>query len=423
MNTYAISLRLLQFSLFSLALFIPFSIAATNFAIGFAVLGWIAAAVAERRSTTHGEGAAPASPAVEGAAEPGRPLSALRDPILWAVALVALGALPSLFGSENISRAYKDWRSYWLVLFYLAVAANAINARMREPAFWTLFASTTLASLMAFVQWAGGSALLNIGAEHRVSGTLYIMTFAGILCQVIIVNVSVALRSRLGGWRFWVLSAGTLCQLTALMLTVTRGAWLALISGLVAVALLVRNRRVLVFGAVALAAIAVFSSLYSGDKIRTISISSILESGPDRNVRTRFVLWDIAWDLFERSPLTGVGMGDFTAEAEKLLADREVRTTADSHNVYLHVLATRGLVGFLPFVFFWIVLYRELFRLKNRLPRGSLDHAYVVGAIAVTVAVMVGALTENNVDDEEIFIAFMFILGLARAAQYRRRLD
>jgi hypothetical protein len=34
------------------------------------------------------------------------------------------------------------------------------------------------------------------------------------------------------------------------------------------------------------------------------------------------------------------------------------------------------------------------------------------------VAILFGALTENNIDDAEVFIAFMFVVGLARSAEY-----
>jgi O-antigen ligase len=103
------------------------------------------------------------------------------------------------------------------------------------------------------------------------------------------------------------------------------------------------------------------------------------------------------------------------------VGDRTVTTTTDTHNVYLQLLATRGIVGFLPFVFFWWVILRSLFRLRGQVPKGSLEWHYAVGAIGATVAILFGALTENNVDDEEVFIAFMFILGLARSAEYLPR--
>jgi O-antigen ligase len=161
-----------------------------------------------------------------------------------------------------------------------------------------------------------------------------------------------------------------------------------------------------------------FSFVYSSDQDRTISIVELFNAPADRNVSTRLVLWDIAWDLFLEHPLAGVGMGDYESQARAMLEGRSVRTTVDSHNAYLQILATRGLIGFVPFVIFWVILLGQLRRTTRRYARGSMEWTYAVGAIGVTVAVLFGALTELNIDDEEVFIALMFLTGLARSAMY-----
>lgn len=400
------SQRLFKFGVVSLALFIPFSIAGANWAIGFAMLGWILAIVGSRMGRT---------------TLVARP-SAARDPLLPASILLVLSAVPSMLMSENISRAGNDWASYWLLLIYFVIAYNLASVKLRTVAFWVLFVSTSISCLVAFVQRAGGIdvGFIHIGGQHRASSTLFTMTFAGILYQVIVLNLSMALRTA-WAWRTrLVLSAGIVIQLIALLITMTRGAWVGLIAGLITVCILVRNRLVLLAAAVMVVVMVLFSVKFSVDQGRTMSLSALLNSSADRNVSTRLVLWDIAWDMFKAHPILGVGMGDYSVEAEKMLKGREALTVSDSHNVFLQVLATRGLVGFLPFVLFWVVLLRTLFRSKRSFDQGSSEYHYLIGAIGVTVAVLAGALTENNIDDEEIFIAFMFLIGLARSAAVHR---
>jgi O-antigen ligase len=399
-NLDTISHRLFQFAFAALALFIPFSIAGANIAVGFGLLAWLLAIFAAWPYAAN-------APRVR------------RDPLLWASLVLVVSALPSVFNSENMSRAIKDWRSYWLLLIYFLVAVNLAARRVREPAFWALFASTTISCLVAFSQRAGGIDwwFIHLGAKHRIEGTLYTMTFAGILYQVIVLSFSVALRRGLGAVRSMVLWAGLGIQLVAIILTVTRGAWVALIAGLVAVCLLIRSKTVLILSATAVAAVVAFAFLTPQDSGRNVSPTLLLKK-IDVHAGTRLVLWDIAWELFKQNPLLGVGMGDYSEEADALVGERTVTTTTDTHNVYLQVLATRGIVGFLPFVFFWWVVLRSLFRTRRRAPKGSLEWHYAVGAIGATVAVLFGALTENNVDDEEVFIAYMFIVGLARSAEY-----
>jgi len=404
------SRRLFRFAFVSLAFFIPFSIAGENFAIGFGALAWLLYVMARRDRLYERMGRT-------------GDLDVQHDPLLLAAVLLALSALPSALLSENLSRALRDWRSYWLLFVHFLVAANIARVHSRGGAFWVLFASATASCLVAFVQRAGGvdAGFIHIGAEHRVSGTLYTMTFAGILYQLVIFFVAVALGTKLEARARFVLLAGAAIQFVTLLLTLTRGAWVALVAGLVTACLLIRNRAVAVFAVVMVVGLVAFSSFYAHDQGRTMSIPALLESSADRNVSTRLVLWDVAWDMFRDHPILGVGMGDYESEARARIGERKVRTAVDSHNVYLQVLATRGLVGFLPFVAFWVVMFRELVRAKRARPRGTVEWGYAVGAIAVTVAVLVGGLTELNIDDEEVFIAFLFLTGLARAIVFTPR--
>jgi O-antigen ligase len=401
----SVSHRLFQFSFVALALFIPFSIAGDNFAIGFGLLAWLLAAIARRKTT--------------GGVPPYKKV--VHDPLFWAAVALAASALPSMLISENLERAWKDWRSYWLLCVCFLVAANIATHRVREIAFWVLFASISISCVVAFVQRAGGLdfGFIHIGEKKRVESTLYTMTFAGILYQTILLCLSVALR-RGAAWRTrLILWAGLLVQFVAILLTVTRGAWIALFAGLAAVCLLIRNRLVLLFGIGVVAAVLVFAFANARHTDRNVS-PVLLAQKLDVHARTRLVLWDIAWDLFRDNPVLGVGMGDYSLEADKRVGDRTVTTTTDTHNVYLQVLATRGLVGFIPFVLFWFYVFRSLFRVRGESAKGTLEWHYAVGAIGAAVAILFGALTENNVDDEEVFIAFMFVLGLALSADYVR---
>jgi len=379
-----------------LALFIPFSIAGANFALGLGALAWIAHTVQHARRTR----------------------SLPRPDALWVAALLlTLSALPSALTSEDTARALKDWKSYWQLLIVFLVGAHIARVGIRERAVAVLAVSSAVACLVAFVQRAGGIHLgpIDIGAEHRVGGTLYTMTFAGVLCQLVVMNAALVARPVASRARLWLLAV-TVLQFTALMLTMTRGAWIAVFVGLITVCILLRSRALALATALALAVLTVFTFVYAKDQGRTIAVTEMATEAADRNVSTRLVLWDMSWEMFLDHPWTGVGMGDYSIEANQRLADRTVRTTVDSHNVYLQVLATRGLLGFVPFVAFWVVLVVSLAGILRRAEPGSLARAYAAGALGVVAAILAGALTENNIDDSEVFIAFMFLMGLARSA-------
>jgi O-antigen ligase len=373
-------------------LFVSFSIAGMNFALGLAALAWAMWIIGRRGARVRPDGLALASIAL------------------------ALSALPSVLMSENGPRALNDWRSYWELAICFLVGAHIARVRAREAAFWTMAAASVGACLVAFVQRAGGIDVgpLHIGSAHRVGGTMFTMTFAGILYQLVLFNAAAALSPRFARRRWWLVAILTL-EFVALLLTVTRGAWIALFAGAAMLCLLTRRRAAFVGTALALAAAVLFSFVFARDQGRTIAVTELATRPADRNVATRLVLWKISWDLFRDHPLLGVGMGDYTIEADKRLGDRKVTTTVDTHNVYLHVLATRGLLGFIPFVLYFAVLLRSLARVYSRAGPLSIERGYAAGAMAAVVAVMAGALTENNVDDSEVFMALMFLVGIARS--------
>jgi len=388
----AASTRLFQFAFLALALFIPFSIAGENIAIGFSVLAWLVWLAATRQWPR------------------------LAHPLFIASVVLTLSALPSLFMSQERHRAFVDWESYWQLLIVFMVGAHIARVGVRERSCGVLFASAAASCGVAFIQRAGGLHLgpVHIGAEHRVSSTMFTMTLAGILCQLAVFGSAVALSPRAARFRVWIAIA-VVMMFVALLLTMTRGAWIAVFAGLIAVCVLLRSRVLALATVLAIAVMVLYTHHYRNDQGRTLAVDTFATEQADRNVATRLVLWDISWKMFLDHPLLGVGMGDYSREAEKRLAERHVRTTVDSHNIYLQILATRGLVGFIPFVAYWVVLVMTLWKLARRAVKGSLARHYAIGALGATAAVLVGALTENNIDDAEVFAAFMFLAGLALA--------
>jgi O-antigen ligase len=390
--------RILDLSLFGLALMIPFSIAGMNAAILLGLIVWFVLSL--RR--------------VPGDGSLGR---ALQDPIVIAALLLALSAVPSVLMSENIDRAFLDWKSYWLIAAYALAATHIRTSGRRLAIYWTLFGSVMLTCGVALIQHFGGIDFLfiHIAHERRPSSTLYPMTLAGLLYQMILLNFSV-FAGRRRSWPTVLLAAGILVQLAVLLLTLTRGAYLALFGGLAVSLILLRNKKALLASAAIVGLSVLFLTIKPADLDRPLSVPSLFKAAPDRNVGTRLVLWNISLELFKDHPLFGVGMGDYSTEADRLIRERRIKTNVDSHNIYLQLLATRGLFGIFFFGLFWWVVLRELFRLKNRLPAGSFERYLAVGAIAATAALLFGALTENNIDDCEVYIAFLFVLGLARSA-------
>ena len=227
---------LMRAGLVGFALFAPFSIAGMSVTLGLVAAGAALDAVT-RRDVALGA------------------LTGRRDPLVVAAALVVATAIPAVLLSENRDRAWHDARSMWQYAVPFVVAWAATRTGERRGVLHVLAGASMLAAVMALVQRAGGMDLgpLHIDAEHRVSGTLHPMTFAGIFAML--VPLSAALATAPGTTRrsraFF--AAAALLQWAALLLTLTRGAWLAAAAGLATLSAL-RRHRALVVGAALLGA-------------------------------------------------------------------------------------------------------------------------------------------------------------------------
>ncbi|MEJ2721330.1 MAG: O-antigen ligase family protein, partial [bacterium] len=279
-----------------LALFVPFSISGANISI---MLGFLASLIGiffipETRA---------------------RIFNIRKDPMTIACIVLVVSAIPSVLMSEDVPRARNDWESYWLLLIYFLVAYNLTSPRLRRVVFWILFTSASLSCMVAIAQYRGGVDFLFIHISenvHRPSGTLFTMTFAGILAQLITVNFAVLFGRRPPPARDFpalALAIGVAIQIIGLVLTLTRGAWLALLGGLAAVVALLNRKRIYIAAGI----IVVLSAVLALRDVRVQKkIASITGAGgvaTEVNISTRYVLWDISWDLIKDHPILGVGMG------------------------------------------------------------------------------------------------------------------
>jgi O-antigen ligase len=151
-----------------------------------------------------------------------------------------------------------------------------------------------------------------------------------------------------------------------LILSYSRGAWIATAVACTVVLLLAAPRKALV-GFVALAAVLVV--LVGGTGIGSAMVeerlTSIVDvrSAPDRSVTDRFSLWSAATSIWQQDPATGVGPKNFPAHRDghasvglSSASDTEGAGTRfqrepllSPHNMYLLVLSEQGLIGAMAF--------------------------------------------------------------------------
>jgi O-antigen ligase len=123
-------------------------------------------------------------------------------------------------------------------------------------------------------------------------------------------------------------------------------------------------------------------------------------------LNTRLAIWKCAFEEIKGSPLLGYGIGSVQQQLVKNYKEKNfilaLKANYNSHNQYLDVLLTSGIVGLLLFMGWLVSLISMAFKQKNFLGIGFL----VIFAIS--------SLTENvlNRDQGVVFISLMLAMLL-----------
>lgn len=224
--------------------------------------------------------------------------------------------------------------------------------------------------------------------------------------------------------KYFLWGTGVLAFVT-LLLTQTRGAWLAFIGTFAVLLLLVRRGRRpylrLAAGAVALAL--VFGQLFPALSLRADSIDAYAESSSTE----RYLMWQSAFAMWQDYPVFGVGHDVYglfynTKYISPLAKERanpvDPRTGhGHPHNNFLKVLAEQGVVGFAAYLLLHGFVLFALLRQFRRKSDGG-DRAAALAALTgvlVLLGVQMEGLTDTNMNLTHITRCYWLLLGLCLA--------
>lgn len=86
----------------------------------------------------------------------------------------------------------------------------------------------------------------------------------------------------------------------------------------------------------------------------------------ERTVKSRFLIWDIAWQAFKERPLLGWGQENFLQAFSKYYHPglyRQEPWFDRAHNIVMDWLVNGGILGLLAYFAIWLALYFGIFRL------------------------------------------------------------
>ncbi len=290
------------------------------------------------------------------------------------------------------------------VIILLTMEKLIDNDRTFRLTLMTIFASAVSPILIGLYQLATGHGLQLIDGFSRAAGTFAHPNEFAIYLTFIIVMGSALLLALRGKTR-WGMAGLLVLAGGCLVGTYTRGAWIALVAGLVVVGLL-HSKWILVWLYLALAGaiILVPSVRERVADIRERQVERLAWGAPENSMQWRIGHWKEAIGLANQRPVTGLGLGTFTASSE-----------VEVHNDYIRAYTDGGMVGLLAYLVMIAGLLSTAWK-SLRSPATGVAHAVAVGFAGCAVAFMLVSASDNVVTSLAVMSYFAAFAALATRA-------
>jgi len=347
----------------------------------------------------------------------------------WLDAIVITGLLlPGLIASIFLNSPYENLRlPFYVVLFYLLVKCLSFESQ-KEFSHYFLNISTGLFSVAGLIALYGTLQYCQLDFLHphgtvtfgpKVVGTLgHANILGGYLALIFPLGIVVLKMSQ--KIKMKILTCIGLIIITgALILTESRGAWLALLAGLIIINFrIIRTAWLKIFKNRIVSLIVVVCLIVIGLGL----FYGLINLNRDSAVGRLFV-WRIAWNMFTAHPVFGIGLQRFPVEYLNYQADffDNVKNAAffshaanmkQADNEYLQILAETGITGIIGIVLFMAVLYRYWFRLKKS--KDFIANEYLlIKIIGMSITmIFLHSVVDNPLRNLAIQAIFLFFVGM-----------
>lgn len=341
----------------------------------------------------------------------------------WTPLLLFLaGTLIAVAVSPHPLASWPQVKKFW-VLLTLAILYSAVRQSSdvyRMAGLWALFGG--VAALWSFVQFfekweAASRAHANFYAAYigaRVTGLRdHWMTFSGEQMIVVLIVVALFLFGPKTRQWWWLALAFALIS-ASLVISLTRGVWVATVVGL-AYLIGVWRWRLLPLLPVTLMVVA----LASPAAVRERIVSFYSAHGDLDSNMFRVYVWRTGLEMVRAHPWLGLGPSEVAKQFDAYMPPDLPKKKPEGfyghlHNIYLEYAAERGIPTLAALLWFILGSMFVFIRALRALPPGRGVARFVLhSGVAVTLAILTEGFSEANLADSEILAMYLAVVAMA----------
>ena len=340
----------------------------------------------------------------------------------WAVLYVLFVAISMLFARDLTLSLFEVFLLLQMLLLYIYISNNGDSVEDVSFVLVTLMIGLLLESLIMIaivsgktgpiMRISGHSVRLVSTSFGRIAGTMGSPNVAGGYLSMILAPTMSVLFTSLNRWYKGLAVLTFACGVVDLILTGSRGAWVACAVAMTIVYFFAAGRRRIGVAIAMAVNFVVIVALLFHDVILARWSSGVSSTGAE----SRLPLIKLAWEVIKDSPLFGVGANNFATVARDYVTPDPAwhEWFATVHNKYLVVWAETGLGGLLTFLAFLAITVRRLWRRWKQNDRllSPLALGFMAGILGMMAHMLVDYFRARAVVQ-----AFWLIAGLAAAME------
>jgi putative inorganic carbon (HCO3(-)) transporter len=386
--------KIMEFSLYILLFFLPFSKAMIEICATLAILAWIIKRITPPNKLF--------------------PSTYLNLPLFIFILITIISIITSTHFALSIRTFFRKTLEY-LLLYFVVVevlceghSINISKKKLRNILILILI-SASIVAIDATIQYFTGKDLIRcysreagwITASFRMPND-----FAGYLIFIIPIGIILFFLGLKNKKINLYVGIVTALLIIFLIMSGSKGAWIGFMLALVFMSAL-KSKKIMVFTLVAILILTFFFLISIKTPIKTL-ITFSDSGGIDRKM-----MWQSSWNMFIARPWLGQGLGTFMCNyAQYRLKDypKNFPQITYAHNCYLQTAAEIGIFGLAAFLWLIITPFVKSINLLKRI-KDKFYHSLLLGLLGGMLAFLIQSGVDTNLYSLQLSTLFWFMLG------------